>query len=277
MIRDILVNLTQGSERDPAAHYAVGLAAAYGAHITGLAVAYEIDVPPFYMGALPTDFIDQQIRDNEAAAATSTSAFTALTAAAGVGSDVRQFSASLGEAAHTLSELSRLFDLTVVAQPNPDQPGPEEVLAETALLEGGRAVLVVPYVHRGPFSISRIVVAWDGSRASARALAESLPLLHRADTIEIFTVLSSSDPDSAPDTTDLERHLANHNLKAQVRRVTPAAGQSVASVLLNEVSDQGADLVVMGGYGHSRLREMVLGGVTRDILESMTVPVLMAH
>lgn len=277
MIRDILVNLTQGAEHDPAAVYAASLAAAFEAHLTGLAVTYEIDVPPFYMGALPTDFIDQQIRDNETAAALATAQFQAVATAAGVVSEVRQLSASLGEAAHTFSELSRLFDLTVVGQPDPDRPGPEEVIAETALMEAGRAVLVVPYVQKPPFSIARVVVAWDGSRASARALAESLPLLHRAEHIEVFTVRHAGDEDGSAATTGLERHLGRHSLKATFRQMAISSGESVASAILNEVSDQGADLVVMGGYGHSRLREMVWGGVTREILDSMTVPVLMAH
>lgn len=277
MIRDILVNLTQGAESDPAALYAASLAAAFKAHLTGLAVTYEIDVPPFYMGALPTDFIDQQIRENEAAADRAATAFRATAAAAGVTCDVRALSASLGEAAQALCELSRLFDLTVVAQPDPDRPGPEEVIAEAALMEAGRAVLVVPYVQKPPFSIARVVVAWDGSRASARALSESLPLLHRAEHIEIFTVRRANDEDTGAGTTDLERHLGRHGLAAQFRHLTIGSGENISSAILNEVSDQGADLVVMGGYGHSRLREMVLGGVTREIIDSMTVPVLMAH
>ncbi|WP_341987946.1 universal stress protein [Azorhizobium sp. AG788] len=277
MIRDILVNLTQGAERDPAAHYAAALAGAFKAHLTGLAVTYELDVPPFYMGALPTDFIDQQIRDNEVAAEKAAAKFTAIATEAGVGSSVRTLSASLGEAARSFAELSRLFDLTVVAQPDPDRPGPEEVIAEAALMDSGRAVLLVPYVQKPPFALNRVVVAWDGSRASARALAESFPLLHHAKHLEVFSVRRHDDDDTTPAAADLERHLGHHGLSANLRHLVLGSGESVSAAILNEVSDQGADLVVMGGYGHSRLREMVLGGVTRDILESMTVPVLMAH
>ncbi|BAF87469.1 MULTISPECIES: universal stress protein [Azorhizobium] len=277
MIRDILVNLSLGSERDPAAVYAASLAAACKAHITGLAVSYEIDVPPFYMGALPTDFIDQQIRENEAAATTAAGAFTALAREHGLSYDVRTLSGSLGDAAAAVGDLSRLYDLTVVAQPDPDRPGPEEVLAESALMDSGRGVLVVPYVQKPPFSLSRVVVAWDGSRASARALAESLPLLHMADSRVIFSVRRSENEEATPNAADLERHLAHHGLSAELRHLTIGSGESISSAILNEVSDQGADLVVMGGYGHSRVRELVFGGVTRDILGSMTAPVLLAH
>lgn len=276
MIRDILVNLAQGADKDVACDFAASLAASFGAHLTGLTVAYEIDVPPFYMGALPTDFIDAQVLENQAAAEKAAERFSACAAAAGVTHEVRSLSASLGVAANTFADMARLFDLTVVCQPDPDRPGPEEVIAETVLMDSGRAVLVVPYVQTKPFTASRAVVAWDGSRAAARALAEGLPLLHRTKEIEIFRVLPHPDQEDAVGE-DVVRHLAHHGLTATVRKLPVSSGEPIAAAILNEVSDQGADFVVMGGYGHSRLREMVLGGVTREILSTMTVPVLMAH
>ncbi|QTL01676.1 universal stress protein [Aquabacter sp. L1I39] len=276
MIRDILVNLTQGADTDPAASFAVSLAKAHGAHLTGLAVTYEIDVPPFYMGAVPTDFIDAQMKENAEAAAKAAEDFRAVAQAAGVPCEIRTLSASLGLAANAFAEMSRLFDLTVVAQPDPDRPGPEEVIAETVLLDSGRAVLLVPYVQTAPYAAGRAVVAWDGSRAAARALNEALPLLHKAHQVEIFSVYRGNAP-AQEDGADIVRHLARHNLSAQVRSLPLGSGVGVAEAILNEVADQGADLVVMGGYGHSPLRELVLGGVTREILSTMTVPVLMAH
>lgn len=276
MIRDILVNLSQGTEKDPAVAFAASLAAQFSAHLTGLAVTYEIDVPPFYMGALPTDFLETQMAENAAAAARSGEAFTALAREAGVPHEVRTLNGSLGIAASTLAEMARTYDLTVVAQPDPDQPGPEEVIAETALLESGRAVLIVPYVQREGYRGGRAVVAWDGSRAAARALAEGLPLLHRAESVEVLRVVRGNEEPDADDA--VLRHLSRHGLNASVRTLYISPGEaSVAQTILNEVSDQGADLVIMGGYGHSRLRELVLGGVTREILGAMTVPVLMAH
>ncbi|MEP9378877.1 universal stress protein [Aquabacter sp. CN5-332] len=276
MIRDILVNLTQGAENDTAATFAASLAATFSAHLTGLAVTYEIDVPPFYMGAVPTDFLETQMQENEAAAAKATERFAHLAAHAGVAYDVRTLNASLGVAANNLAQMARLFDLTVVAQPDPDRPGPEEVIAETVLLDSGRAVLLVPYVQKASYGGGRAVVAWDGSRAAARALAEGLPLLHRSEVVEVLRVLRGSEADVSGD--DVVRHLARHGLSARTRTLHLGPGEtSVAQAILNEVSDQGADLVVMGGYGHSRLRELVLGGVTREILAAMTVPVLMAH
>jgi nucleotide-binding universal stress UspA family protein len=277
MIRDILVNLAQGVEKDSACEFAASLAAYFGAHMTGLSIAYEIDVPPFYMGALPTDFIDAQMTENQAAADKATARFKEIAGAAGVTFDARSLSASLGVAAGSFAHMARLYDLTVVAQPNPDLPGPEEVIAETVLMESGRAVLMVPYVQKAPFAVDRVVVAWDGGRASARALAESLPLLHRAKTVEVLRVVQAHAETADEEGPEVVRHLARHNLEAVVRTLPVGSGESVSSAILNEIADRGADLVVMGGYGHSRLRELVLGGVTRDILGSMTVPVLMAH
>ena len=276
MIRDILVNLAQGVETDRACDFAASLASSFGAHLTGLSVAYEIDVPPFYMGALPTDFIDAQVLENQAGAEKASARCTAAASAAGVPHEVRSLSASLGVAANSFAEMARLFDLTVVAQPDPDRPGPEEVIAETVLMESGRAVLIVPYVQTKPFSAERAVVAWDGSRPAARALAEALPLLHRSKEVEIFRVVSHLDEEDTVGP-DVVRHLSRHGLNAKVRKLPVTSGEPIAAAILNEVADQGADFVVMGGYGHSRIRELVLGGVTREILATMTVPVLMAH
>lgn len=277
MIRDVLVNLTHGTEVDTAANFAASLAAAFSAHVTGLAVTYEIEIPPFYMGAVPTDFLETQAQENEAAAAKAAERFSLLAAGVGVPHEVKTFNASLGVAANKFAEMARLFDLTVVAQPDPDRSGPEEVMAETALLESGRAVLVVPYVQKAGFGAGRTVVAWDGSRAAARALAEGLPLLHRSEVVEVLRILRGGHGEDAG-CEDVVRHLARHGLTARIRTMHVASSEaSIAQAILNEVSDQGADLVVMGGYGHSRLRELVLGGVTREIFSTMTVPVLMAH
>ncbi len=275
MIRDILVNLSQGVEKDAACAFAASLATHFGAHLTGVSISYEIDVPPFYMGALPTDFIEAQIRENETAAQNAEALFRTVASAANLPYEVRTLSASLGLAAQQFTHMSRLFDVTVVSQPNPDKPGPEEVIAETVLLDSGRAVLVVPYAYDKPFATDHVMLAWDGGRAAARALAEALPLLHRAKTVDIIRIGVEEGEDV--DALEVVRHLARHSLKTDVRSLPLTAGQSVSAVLLNEVQERGADLVVMGGYGHSRLKEMVLGGMTREIFSTMTVPVLMAH
>src|SRR5262249_8259054 len=121
-----------------------------------------------------------------------------------------------------------------------------------------------------------VLVCWDGSRNAARAIADALPFLKRAKTVEIVMVTGGSGKTDELPGADLGEHLARHDLTIEVKRLV-AADIDVSNVILSYAADCAADFIVMGGYGHSRLREFVLGGATRGVLESMTVPVLMAH
>jgi nucleotide-binding universal stress UspA family protein len=120
------------------------------------------------------------------------------------------------------------------------------------------------------------MVCWDGGRAATRAIADSLPLLKKAGQVDIVMVASKREDNKEIPGIDLGQHLARHGLKVEVKRLT-SPDIDINSTLLSYAADSNADLIVMGGYGHSRLREFVLGGVTRAILSSMTVPVLMSH
>jgi len=140
----------------------------------------------------------------------------------------------------------------------------------------GRPVVLVPYIEKAGLTLDRVMVCWDGSRAGARAVGDALPLLARARAIEVVTVASERPKSDDLPGVDIGQHLARHGLKVEVKRIV-ATDSDVASTLLSHAADTSADFMVMGGYGHSRLREFVLGGVTRDILQAMTVPVLMSH
>jgi len=120
------------------------------------------------------------------------------------------------------------------------------------------------------------MVCWDGSRAATRAIADAMPLLERAGTIEVVIVTNDRGKRDGIEGADMGLHLARHGLKVDVTRIT-RGDLDVVDALLSHAADSGADFMVMGGYGHSRLREFVLGGVTRSILHSMTVPTLMSH
>ena len=145
-------------------------------------------------------------------------------------------------------------------------------------MQSGRPTLVIPYVGARAMPPNRVLVAWDGSREAARAVNDALPLLAGTQSVTILVVDPGSlrgrvgdQPGAA-----LATPLARHGIKAEVRTAA-SGGLGVGDVIIGQVTDMGADLVVMGGYGHSRLRQLVMGGVTRGILRSMTVPVLMAH
>jgi nucleotide-binding universal stress UspA family protein len=153
---------------------------------------------------------------------------------------------------------------------------PDEVIDEGVLFECGRPVIFVPYIQKAALALDRVMVCWDGGRAATRAIADSLPLLKMAKQVDIVIVAGKREDNKEIPGADLGQHLARHGLKVDVKRLT-SPDIDVNSTLLSYAADTNADMIVMGGYGHSRLREFVLGGVTREILSSMTVPVLMSH
>jgi nucleotide-binding universal stress UspA family protein len=169
---------------------------------------------------------------------------------------------------------ARYADLSVLAQ---DAPESQDLrfadLAEDVLISAGRPVLVVPK-GGAAWSGRTALVAWNGSREAARALADAMPLLERAQTVEVFTA-GEQDIGDLPGA-DIAAHLARHRIDVEVFRFA-GIESSVGDALLNRAADIGADFVVMGGYGRSRFREYVLGGVTRHVLQNLTLPVLMSH
>jgi len=128
-------------------------------------------------------------------------------------------------------------------------------------------------VFRCTLKLDRVMVCWDGGRAAARAIGDAIPFLERAGRIEVVIVTNER---SKIERADIGAHLARHGLNAKIKRMPPG-DIDVADVLLSYAADEGVDFIVMGGYGHARLREFVLGGVTRSMLRTMTVPVLMSH
>jgi nucleotide-binding universal stress UspA family protein len=152
----------------------------------------------------------------------------------------------------------------------------EWIMGETTLLESGRPMLMVPYIQKRPFKIDNAMICWDGSRAAARAVADAIPILGKGGPIEIVVVTNERGKQYDIEGADIGQHLARHGLKVNVHRL-PGGDIEVADALLSYAADSATDFIVMGGYGHSHLREFVLGGVTRSIFQSMTVPVLLSH
>lgn len=164
--------------------------------------------------------------------------------------------------------IARHFDLAVISQDEPDKAQSEELVVEGALFESGRPMVMVPYIHKSGLKLERVMVCWDGSRPAARAVADAMPLLSRARKVDVV-VVAPTKIDEMPGA-DAAEHLARHGLDVTVERIA-RANLDVNDALLNFAADSGADLVVMGGYRHSRMREFVLGGTTRAMLTSMTV------
>ena len=276
MVKDIVVNLTGGHPQDFAADYAISLAATFGAHIAGVGFIYEPVIPGSVLGGVPTDLIEVQREENSKAAKAAISRFEATATTAGVSAETRMLDASIAGAADLFGRIARRFDIAVVGQAQREQGASEELLIEGALFGSGRPVVVVPYVHKERVKLDRILVCWDGSRPAARAIADALPFLMRAKAIEIVVVTGERDKSGEITGTNMRRHLARHGLDVEIKRIT-SGGVDVPNAILSHAADNGTEFMVLGGYGHSRLREFILGGVTRSILGSMTVPVLMSH
>ena len=171
---------------------------------------------------------------------------------------------------------ARLFDLCVASRPDPSSSEATHV-TEAVMFGSGRSLLLVPPAGGEPFDPKTIVVAWRNTREAARAVAEALPFLSRAETVSLVMVGNEEmgSVERAVQGEDMARHLDRHGVKVELNSVP--RGKGVAATLLDEVKLSGAELLVMGAYGHSRLRQWALGGVTREVMSAATVPVLVAH
>ena len=277
MIKDVVVNLTGGHPQDFAADFAVSVAAAFSAHVAGVGFIYEPVIPGTMLGGIPTDLIEAQREENSKAARTAIARFEAAAKAAGVSAESRTVDASLAGAGDLFGRIARRFDVAVVGQARKEQGASEELLIEGALFGSGRPVIIVPYTRKDPIKLDRIVICWDGSRPAARAIGDATPFLERAKGIELVVVTGERDKSGEITGKNMRRHLARHGIEVNIKHIVTSSGTDVQNAILSHAADSGADLMVMGGYRHSRLREFILGGVTRSILQSMTLPVLMSH
>jgi nucleotide-binding universal stress UspA family protein len=276
MIKDVIVNLTGGHPQDFAADYAISVAAAFGAHVAGIGFIYEPVIPGSMLGGIPTDLIEVQRDENTKAAKDAIGRFEVAAKTAGVSAESRMVDASVAGAADLFGRMARRFDIAVAGQAQREQGASEELLIEGALFGSGRPVIVVPYTQTQGLKLDRVIICWDGSRPAARAIADAMPFLKRAKAIEIIVVTGERDKSGEITGTNMRRHLARHGIEVVIKHIT-GAGADVQNAILSHAAGSGTDFIVLGGYGHSRLREFILGGVTRSILRSMTVPVLMSH
>lgn len=275
MLKDVVVNLSGRAPLDFAADYATSIAATFGAHVTGIAFLYEPVIPDGTLGGVPVDLIELQREENSKIARDAISRFEAGVKKAGVASETRQLDATFGGAATLFAQVARRFDISVVGQAQREQGATDELIIEGALFESGRPVIVVPYIQKSGLTLERVLACWDGGRTAARAIADAMPFLERAKAVDLVIVAEERKNDEITGVR-MSEHLTRHGVTVSVKRI--AKGDlAVQDVILSYAADSGADFMVMGGYGHSRLREFILGGVTRGILNSMTVPVLMSH
>ncbi len=276
MIKDIVVNLSTREDGGGVGDYAVSVADTLGAHIAGIAFVFDPIVPISGTGYIPAEVIETQLSDNQAAAKAAIDRFAAATTRTGVSAEPITLSASASGAGDQFARIARRFDLAIVPQAEPQGNEVEVLIAESTLFQSGRPMIVVPYIQKAPLKLDRVMVCWDGGRQAARAIADAMPILEKAGKVEVVIVANERGKEDEIEGADMGQHLARHGLKVDVKRIS-GGKVDVADVLLSHVADSGTDFIVMGGYGHSRLREFILGGVTHSILRSMTVPVLLSH
>jgi nucleotide-binding universal stress UspA family protein len=257
--------------------FAVSAAAVFKAHAAGVAFVYDPIVPAMAdMYGMPAQVVESQRAENEKAAKAAVDRFNEAARRAALSAEARTLDAPVATAPGIFAQIARRFDLSIVGQPEPDKPELDRLVVEAALFETGRPLLVVPYIQRAGLELDHVMLCWDGSRSAARAAADAMPFILRAKAVEIVIVASEPAKSDELPGADMAHHLARHGARVELKRIVTSE-TDVASTILSHAADNSADFLVMGGYGHSRLREFILGGVTRGILASMTIPTLLSH
>jgi nucleotide-binding universal stress UspA family protein len=256
---------------------AAGLAERFGAHLVGLHARQPFMTPVFFDGAVATEAIFKVYEESvEADRSAARTAFAAATKGRHLSTEWRAVD---GNADTELAVHARYADLLVVGQTSPDEPTATPAdLPESVVLATGRPALVVPHIGVTSPPGRNVLLCWNASRESARAASDALPFLREAAKVIVLVVDPSSSPSGhGPEPgADVAAWLARHDVKVTVQRDV-AADADVGATILSRAADHGVDMIVMGLYGRSRMREMILGGASRTLLGSMTVPAFMAH
>lgn len=278
MLKNLLVHIPSERPLRSVIDGAVSLAMTWGAHLDAISIGYETtDVGLTTVGrtviaAVMKNEHEKAIERADAALAV----FDTEAKNAGITYNCRSISALPGEAGGLVGATARLYDLTIVLQPDSNRETFDNSIPQEVLFQSGGPVLFIPHIHRGPFDPNHVGIAWDGSRLAARALRDAIPFLEQAQTITVISVDESRLVPADLSSTALVARLAQRGLKARTARLM-ADQSNIDQIILSLATDEGVDLMIMGGYGHSRLQERFLGGVTRGMLQSMTLPTLMSH
>lgn len=279
--KDILLQLNSYPEPTPiaAVEQAIDFAEAMDARISAL--TFDIDIPRISnpMANMLLDIPGMVAAERQKSAANARDMikqFESMATKRGLQHEQILESCMTSLLAEILTEHARLHDLTMI--PIGEPAGYQEYVAECVIFGSGRPVIVFPETRRrsGSFSLDIVGVAWDFSRPAARAVADALPILQRAKTVRVVTITREKAIDTRHAGTDLVRHLACHGIEA-VLEEEEAAGRRIGQALEDYATARDLDLLVMGAYGHSRMRDFILGGATKSIIANPPLPVLLSH
>lgn len=254
---------------------AISLAREHDAHLIALHVTPPFEPSGYVLAEIGAAMIETQKHLRAAEMSRSEGEFAKRAAAAGVTNI--EWRTAIDDPVDAMVLHSRYADLVVIGQA--DISGDSAIDADFSsrlVLASGRPVLILPSTGKFPTIGKRALVAWNASREATRAVTDAIPFLQSAQKVQVIAVNPKRDEHGSVPGADIGLYLARHGVRVEVK-MDQGAEIDVGNELLSRAADFDADLIVMGGYGHSRLQEWVLGGATRTILESMTAPVLMSH
>lgn len=277
MMKTLLVHVPSERLARPVIDGAVSLAMAHSASLQAVSIGYEtanIGVP-LGGGAAVAAVLEMEHESAQQRADAALSVFDTEARNAAISYSLKAITGAMYDAAAQIGAMARLADLTIVLQPDYERDTFDNTLPVEIVFQCGGPVLFIPYIHKGPLQFKRIGIAWDGSRLAARALRDAAPFLADAQEVAIISINEPSKTEN-PSAAELAAHLARRGLTSKFERAS-ADSADIQPTILSIAADTGLDLIVMGAYGHSRMQEWILGGVTRGMLHSMTVPTLMSH
>ena len=279
--KDVLLQLSSYPEPTPiaAVEQAIGFAEALGAHLSALTCKIEI---PSTSNVLANSLLDIQgmVAAERQKSVTNAQAlmgvFESMATKHGIAHDQIVGSCPTSQLAAIVTEHARMHDITMV--PIGAQADLQQYVAECVIFGSGRPTIVFPEVPKSGNSLSLDIVgvAWDFSRPAARAVADALPILQRAKTVRVVTITQEKTIDTRRSSAELATHLARHGVEV-VLEVEEAAGRTIGQALEGYATARDLDLLVMGAYGHSRMRDFILGGATKTIVANPPLPVLLSH
>ena len=277
-IKTILVHMTRSHDAGQLMEAACAIARKYNAHLIGMAAFSAMPpVPP-----LTIPYTGDVIKEMQEAAAQAElalkKAFEAATHDAPFVSEWVRVKGLTSDLVGSVLDQARAVDLVIAAQRDPDwELGPVLDFPEQLALESGRPIFLVPRKGQKDLAIEKVAIAWNGTRESARAAFDALPFLDAAKEVVILTVTDDGKPqETLTPATALAATLARHGIDTTITHLK-SENAAVSQTILNETDKIGADLLVLGAYGHSRLREFVFGGVTRDLTNDSKIPLLISH
>ncbi len=278
-MKNLLVSLNDHDRREHLSRFAAALARRFGAHLSGLYVVPALRLYPVVTVHVPPEVFEAQRKVFRKRGEEVHVAFRAACEEHGVDCEWHLLESLSPLVADTVIGMARVQDMLITGQPPLEEtPDLEADFADRLVMETGRPVLFVPRDGEATPDFGHVVVGWNCSREAARALHDAMPVLRDAGKVEVVWVdaLKETKARRRP-LEDVVAALQRAGIAAEGRGISSAGHADAGAALLAHAKDAGADLLVMGAWGHSRLREYVFGGATRHVLDEMTMPVLMSH